>query len=237
MDVILEKFVNELKNICKEKLCAVILYGSKASGEAIEKKSDYNILILINNMIFNDLKNISNVIKKWVKKGNSMPVIFSTDRFKMSSDVFPIEFLDMKENHKVLYGEDILAEIKIGLKNLRHECEYELKSNLLKLRQMYIMNKDNSKMVKNIIVESLTSFLVVFKSILILINSTVPLKKVDALKLLSEKANFNPTVFFDVLRLKESSGYFNKNKLNLLLESYVTEIEKVIDFVDKLEIS
>jgi hypothetical protein len=236
MEKILSEFVGEIKNKFEDKLYSIILYGSKVNNEAVENFSDYNILILFNDLKFDDLKFLSFIIKKWVKKGNSCPVIFSTQRFKMSSDVFPIEFMDMKQNHKVLYGKDVFDEIDITEKNLRHQCEYELKSNLLKLRKMYMLNVGNNKQLVNILVNSLTSFLVVFKSILYLTEKNFPIKKVDALNLLSKKINFDITPFLVIMKLKEKNKEVGKIDIEKLVEKYVTELEKIVDFVDNLKV-
>jgi len=61
-------------------------------------------------------------------------MIFTVSEFLSSDDVFPIEYLDMKDGHKLLYGRDFLSEINVSDANLRHECEFDLRSKLLKLR-------------------------------------------------------------------------------------------------------
>lgn len=237
MEQILIKFVNEIKSVCEKKLYSIILYGSKASGEAVENRSDYNILIIIDDLKFSDLKSMSFVIKKWVRNKNPVPTIFSTERFKKSIDVFPIEFLDMKQNHKVLYGKDIFDEVIISDENLRHQCEYELKSNLLKLRQMYIMSRGSAKELFSIVMNSLTSFLVVFKSIIYLDEKIFPIKKIDALNLLSKRVNFDTEPFLTALQLKTNNKEMSKINAEELLNKYVTEIEKIIDFVDNIKVN
>ena len=55
------------------------------------------------------------------------PVFFTEDYIIRSTDVFPIEFLDMKENHVTLYGKDLFEAIAVDTKNLRFQCEQEIK--------------------------------------------------------------------------------------------------------------
>jgi hypothetical protein len=59
----------------------------------------------------------------------------SEEEVHNSADSFPIEFHDMKERRRVLYGLDVIAELKIDSKNYRRQVEHELRSKLLRLRQ------------------------------------------------------------------------------------------------------
>ena len=59
----------------------------------------------------------------------------SEDEVYNSADCFPIEFHDMKERRRVLYGLDVIADLKFDMRNYRTQVEHELRSKLLRLRQ------------------------------------------------------------------------------------------------------
>lgn len=233
MQRIFENFIEELKNSLKHKLKSVILYGSKASQEDT-KYSDYNILIIVDNLTIEDLKLIGKTLVNWASKFKSpLPLIFDTKEFFNSVDVFPIEFLDIKQNHKVLYGEDILEKLNVDTKNLRHQCELELKSKLLKLRQVYILTKGKKTKLKKLLIETISTFLVLFKTVIQLAGQKPPEKKYEVLNLIKEVVNINTQPFEKILHLKQNKKEAKTYNVEDLFKQYITEIEKVIDFVDK----
>ncbi|MFH1541389.1 MAG: hypothetical protein ABID79_06045 [Elusimicrobiota bacterium] len=234
MEDILSKFVDNVKIIYGLNLKSVVLYGSKASGEDTKKHSDNNILLILDDIKFSDLKSLNKIIKFWTKKGNQPPLIFTTEQFRKSADVFPIEFLDMKDNHKILYGEDPLENLEIGNTHLRHECEFELKGKLLKLRQGYVASRNKSD-IKNLLVNSITSFLILFRHIIRLFNETPPTKRLDALNILSKKTGLNQSVFINIFNMKQGNSQALKLDQESVIEEYLKEIEKIVDVVDDID--
>ena len=81
---------------------------------------------------------------QWAEFGNAPPLLFTWKIFKNSSDVLPFELLDMKENHIILHGEDVLKRLPISLANMRFQLEHELKGKLIQLRECYLLT-DGSK--------------------------------------------------------------------------------------------
>lgn len=233
MQNIIENFVEEIKSLLGVKLKSMILYGSKASQEDT-KYSDYNILIIIENLTTDDLKTITKPLIKWsLKTKSSIPLIFDTKEFFNSADVFPIEFLDIKQNHKILYGEDVFEKINIDTKNLRHQCEFELKSKLLKLRQAYILTKGKKSKLKKLLIDTISTFLVLFESVIILAGKKFPEKKSEVLSLIKEIIDINTQPFEKILHLKQNKKEAKTYNIEELFIQYITEIEKVVDFVDK----
>ena len=122
--------MNRARDIYRDELVSIILYGSAASGEFSARHSNVNIAVILRDTSLANLSRIAPLLNKY--KFRPLKVIFFTEIYiKNSADVFPIEFLDIKENHKILYGSDLLAGLKIDIKNLRFQCEQELKSKIL----------------------------------------------------------------------------------------------------------
>ena len=116
-----EKLVEELKQACPSGLKSVVLFGSAAAGDRVEKKSDYNVLVVTEDLGIDTLNAISKTATAWAKAGNPAPMLFTEERLKQATDVFPIELLDIRECHKVLHGENLVEGLEIDTKNLRLE--------------------------------------------------------------------------------------------------------------------
>ena len=65
--------------------------------------------------------------------------MFLTRDYVLNSlDVFPIEFSEIKDQYKVIFGDDIFKDVEIPSKDVRLLCEQQVKGKLLHLRQAYV---------------------------------------------------------------------------------------------------
>lgn len=236
MQKILDTFVEDIRTAYKENLRSIILYGSKANSEDAKKYSDYNLMIVLNTLAFKDLNAMQKAIAPLVKLGNQPPQMFTLERLKRSTDVFPIEFLDIKSNHRVLHGEDPFTDLVIHDTNLRHECEFELKGKLLKLNQGFMMYSGKDAKLREFLISTISTFLIVFRYVLQLTGENTPVNRIDALGLLATKVGFDPAPFLAIHNMKHGDKDALKLDVEALAEKYMQEIEKVVDFVDAFEV-
>ena len=227
-----EKLVQELRTAAPSGLRSVILYGSAAAGDHVGKRSDYNILVVTEHLGLRELKAFSKTSSAWVKAGNPPPLFFTLGRLKNSADVFPIELLDMKESHKVLSGENVLQEVEVHLDNLRLQLEHELKAKLIQLREGFLAVGGKPKNVLELMIGSLSNFLVLFRAALRLYQDEVPPTKMEALRALSEQVEFDTGVFEDIEELKEGRKKPRHVDPEGLFEKYLRTVEAVVDAID-----
>src|SRR5215204_554188 len=167
-------FIDDLRATHGKNLASVILYGSAAAGEFVPTRSDYNILIALHKITPKDLRNAHASVREWNKLGHPVPVYFTVSELRNAADVFPIEFHQMEVARKVLFGEDILADVNISDEFLRHQVEYELRSKLIRLRRQYIPASESVEGLKRLMAASLSSFATLFRAVLLLAGVDPP---------------------------------------------------------------
>lgn len=214
-------------------LQSVILYGSAAAGDHLEKKSDYNVLLVLECAGATELRTMSGVASLWAENGNRPPLVFTAEELLNSADTFPIELADILQSRKVLFGIDPIAGIKIDEENLRLQLEHELKGKLLQLRERYLLTGSNEQRVSELLTGSLSTFLVLFRAALRLWQKDVPAHKREALSQLAGHIGFDPQVFNDIGRLKEGQPMPAHATSESLFEKYLTTIEQIIGAVDR----
>src|SRR6476661_5375234 len=121
----LDELVSQLRSAYGTALQAVVLYGSAAAGEHIPKKSDYNVLVIVDALDANRLAAASAVSRAWAEAGNPAPLTLTTSEWRGSSDIFPMEYADILERHRLLYGNAPFDGITVDLKDLRLQLEQE----------------------------------------------------------------------------------------------------------------
>ncbi|HTZ11437.1 MAG TPA: nucleotidyltransferase domain-containing protein [Candidatus Margulisiibacteriota bacterium] len=229
---IIDSLIKELRDIYAKELVSIILYGSAASGEFVQQASDVNLLVVLDNAELPNLTRVSRLISKG--KYKFIKAIFiSQDYMHSCLDVFPIEFLDMKENYALLAGKDILEGLNVDLKNLRFQCEYELKSKLLNIKNLYLRNNGREDL-EVLLFKSFTSILHLMRNLLRLKNVSPPYLKQDVLNVFSHEFGISVFNFNIILAAKNKNTRLSYAELDDMLLGLVLDLEKIIRITNNL---
>ncbi len=229
----LDRILQVLKKVLGTRLSSFIMYGSSHTGEFHEGYSNINTMAIVSSITMNDIAAIGRELKWFFYKVNPSPLIFTHDELNSFKDVFPIEMLDIIEHHTLVYGDaDPLKNIAIDPKNLRFQCESELKTKLIKLRQALFIHNSEKK-ASMLMVNSISSFVAIFKGVLRLKGKTAPAHKKDILNEIAQLVEFDRTPFLKLIAVREKKEKFKKGEIFRTLEMYVEGITKVINFIEK----
>ena len=119
----LEELVSQLRAAYGESLRSVVLYGSAARGEHIAKRSDYNVLVLLDALDPARLAAASAAARSWAEAGNPAPLTMTMSEWRGSSDIFPMEYADILERHKILFGDPPFEGVRVERSDLRLQLE------------------------------------------------------------------------------------------------------------------
>ena len=228
----LDKFIEELKNTLGENLVSVIAFGSQANVE--DAKSNLNLMIVTNELTAENLYDISKPVKKWVKGKNPIPVIMNRDEWYSSFDVYAIEYADIKENYRIIYGEDLVPTISINKYFLRLQCESELKNLLLKYKNNFLMNVKSDREMKKLLNNVIKTILVIFRSVLRLYDSAVPYRAVDIIEFASNYLSFNKIVMSKIAKVRYENEDYTKQELLFIEAELVKDIQNILKQVDAM---
>jgi hypothetical protein len=228
------QFCNDfLKNNC-EFVKSIYLYGSINTKNYIPKNSNINILFLLNDISYSFLLNNHKIVKKYSHKNFITPLFLTEEHIKSSVDVFPIEFLNIKNTKKLIYGDESLNNLEIDTKNLRLECEEHIKGQLIRIYQLILEIGFSNKKINLMLRHSISSILPVLKYTLYLTGHKVT---DDSLEVLNEFSKvygkeFNKLV--DIYKLRESKK--NTSDLNLFMDTYIKLLQKIAYIIDGIKI-
>jgi hypothetical protein len=143
----------------------------------------------------------------------------------------------MQKARKVLFGTDVLKNVRISDKFLRHQVEYELRSKLILLRRQYIPASATVEGLKSLMAESLSSFATLFSAALSLTGQETPATKHEIVALAAERFGLNGRPFEMIFNIrKDNLGIELDDKAaNEIFADYMEQVEKVIDFVNSIE--
>lgn len=232
----LEKLVDDLRVAHGDNLRSIVLYGSAATGDQVNARSDHNLLIALQRITPEDLRAAHDTLREWHKLGQPTPVYFTVEELQDAADVFPIEFLQMEKARKILFGRDPFEFVQISQSNLRHQTEYELRTGLIRLRRLYIPASASAARLSNLMSDSLASFAALFRAVLILKGKDPPLSKQETINATVNLLDLDAAPFETILKLHTNKGSsLTDDEAGSLFGSYLVQVEKVIEAVDRIE--
>ena len=234
MDKKLTQLVEKTRAALGNRLVSVILYGSGASGEHHAKFSDLNVLCVLNRITAQELADAEPVVKWWRGEGNPSPLLLSRDEVHSSTDVFAIEFHDMLEQRRVLWGEDVIAGVCVDRTFYRAQVEHDLLSNLLRLRQKAAATLGDNKALLALMLDSVSTFCVLLRHAMLLAGRAPGVKKREIVSHLVE-IGVDAAPFGRLLDVREGRRKEKDVAPRQLFEQYLAAIDSAVEFVDRLE--
>jgi len=230
----LANLVSRLQNAHPGKLVSVILYGSAAAGNHHAKFSDLNVMCVLTQVTPAELAASEPVFKWWRELGNPSPLLMSEMEVQSSTDCFPIEFHDMQERRRVLYGKDVIEGLVIDRSFYRAQVEFELRSKLLRLRQKAAAVLTDKPALLRLMIESASTFCVLGRHALLLSGVESGFRKHETVGKLRE-AGLDSSALETLLDIRAEKKKPGEVEAGALFASYLTQIEGLVAHVDRLE--
>lgn len=214
---------------------SIHVVGSALTVDFRPGVSDINSVFVLREMDLKFLEVLAPMGRRYGKKKVAAPLIMTPEYIENSLDVFPVEFLSFRLIHHTVHGEDILKGLSIDRADLRGQCERELKSKLIGLRQGYISSLGDPKALTENFVGSIAGYMPLFRGIITLLGGDPPAGRLDVLRALSGAAGVDCGVFEMVLREKVQRTKLSKEQLDTIFEDYYAATEKLMRMVDEIQ--
>src|SRR5512146_869452 len=134
---LLQAYVKDVKASVGDRLEGLLIYGSAVRGEFLPGRSNLNMLLVGTAYDAATLKLYAPVHKRWSKEQVVVPLFLTDQELKSSSALFPLEFLEIQEHHRVLGGRDPFVGFHVDTRRLKDAVLQGLAGNVLRLRQRY----------------------------------------------------------------------------------------------------
>ena len=225
----LRPYLAQVQKLFGSALEAVILYGSAAGGEYVPGKSNINLLVLLTKQDAELLKQYAALHKRWQKEQIVVPLFLTASELKPSLELFPLEYLEIQEQHVLLAGRDPFPELRIDGRNLRLQCEQELRGNLLRLRQRFVEGGASTEAITILLPLSLTALMPCLRGLLRAKDRQVERSADRVLQTVEKEFGIDVTAFHDVLQLKRSIISPGPAEAPRLFDRYVTALQTLIE--------
>lgn len=231
---ILAQLVEKLRKAYGESLVSVVLYGSAAAGNHNAKFSDYNVLCVLTQVTPVEMGCSEDVFRWWRERGSPSPLLLSESEVMSSTDCFAIEFHDIKAQHRILYGKDVVGPLEVDDSFYRAQVEHDLRAKLLRLRQKAAGMLSNEDMLRRVMADSLSTFCVLFRHALQLCGAEASQEKREVIAQAALAFGFDAQPFEKLLDLREERLKARDFSPSAHLPAYLEGIGAAIAAVDEL---
>ncbi len=229
----LNDLVSQLQAIYGDQLVTVALYGSTARGEHVEKYSDLNALVIVERITMESLRKEAPVAQSWREAGNPPPLTMTRAEWMGSSDIFPIEYADILAHHQVIAGALPIEGIEVDKADLRLQLEHEAMSKLLRLRHAILLVGKDRKEQRGLLETSVSTFLVLMRATIRLMNVTPPADSEGVCFLFQERSGIDTGAILRVLKHTRQRDRIADAELEALLEKFLATSQGLVAYLDR----
>ncbi len=212
------------------------IVGSAVIPDYDEKLSDINSVAVLNTMDLKFISFLAPLGRKYGRKRIAAPLVMTPEYISRSLDVFPIEFLDFRLIHRTIYGNDIFAPLNIDRPHLRLQCEREIKTKLISLRQGYVSSLGRKEHLGEVLVRSITGSMAFLRAVITLLGKEPPVSRTDVIAAFGAATGIETAIFREMLALKARAIKPTEKELHALFERYYNALESTEKIVDGLRV-
>ena len=231
---VINDFAQKIIDNLNDNLISIIIYGSAAGINFNPGVSNINMAIIVKNLDFSVLTQGLELVN-WGRKHKIATPLFLTKDYVLSAlDVFPIEFSEIKEQHKLIFGEDIFSSLEIPVSDVRLLCEQQVKGKLLHLRQAYLDFGSNPVVLKDLLSRALSDLFPVMRQLVILKGQKPLEHKEELLGQLIRIFSLEIDPFLAILRDKNKKVLISKNQVKAYFQNFLNQLEILSRHLDSL---
>jgi hypothetical protein len=230
----MQRVLESVKKGLGPELAGVLAYGSWASGEFIEGYSNIDLLILTRRLDAETMKRMAPIASLWRNLNGVKPRVFSMQELKAFSEALPMEFGDIAENRRLLYGEDPFLKMQVSQARLVDELEAEIRNRLVKLRQRYLLCGGAPDELRSLLIGVTASFFPVLRAFLRLKNRRAPRQRVRLIEECCRNYRFSRRTLLQAHDLRY--GRKNAERLDVtdLFNRIVLELQLMADQASRM---
>ncbi|NLW31279.1 MAG: hypothetical protein GXY77_07480 [Fibrobacter sp.] len=227
---IVDCLVTDFLDVLRENLISVIMHGCAVSHEFVPGKSIISISVILSDLSVEIVQKCVPVQTYWKKKGVIVSFYFTPELLRKLQYTHPVELLNIKNNYRVLYGDDLFSKMELQKNFIILQCDRELKSVSMSLRSDFINIFRKEKKIKSVLMTLFPRLLPLFCAILITVDRKMCRSESEIISGIEDLCGLGISALSDLFY--DNQRFKNQN-LNLLIR-FVEAIDKIECFVNQI---
>ncbi len=233
----LTTFTLEVRRLLADDLVAVVLYGSAAGANFVPELSDLNLAVVVKTLHFDVLQRLQPHVAAWKRQGFALPLLLDQEFLQRARDTFPMEFYDIKEQHELLWGDDVFQGLEIDTRHLRFQAEHEARSKLLRLRALYLECADEAARLRTLLLDSSKTFVVIMRHLLRLHGQSGTLTYDEVLRRFERQFQLDLPRMHALTLIRAGRQPWSAERLADFFRDYLAEVQQIVSVLDHLPLT
>jgi hypothetical protein len=229
-------FAERLLAALGDNLQSITIVGSSLTEDFRPDSSDINTVLVLGKQNLASLNAVASLAKPMSRKKISPPLLMTQFYIERSRDVFGIEFLDFQLAHETIVGNDPFTSLEFDKKDVRLQCERELKAMLIRLRQGYIAAAANKKLVRDILISTAKGMFPLLRAMLWLKDIDRTARTEATLGKATEEFSVDTNPLKSAIKWRHEKTRLSETEMENAYESVYSVVEQLSDIVDKLKV-
>lgn len=229
------ELVAQLRAAYGDALRAVVLYGSAAvASDAPAPAASQDLLVLVDRIGMNELRRVAPAARAWREAGHPPPLTLTVAEWRSSADVFPMEYADLLDRHRVLHGALPTEGIAVDMADLRRQAESQTLGKLLQLRAGVLAAGNDGRRQLALVEASRGTMFVLFRA-LARLHGESPIGDPAALaRWAGATAGFDAAPFVRVAQHAAGIARVSPGDAAEILAGELVALERLVAHVDQL---
>ncbi|MGD8450435.1 MAG: hypothetical protein PVJ57_01335 [Phycisphaerae bacterium] len=129
------EFARTVQQMAGDGLLGLCACGGWVVDDRFYERAPAQGVLVLREVDLNLLDRLASVGGRFGRRNVAAPLIMTSEYIEASRDVFPLELLEIQQLHRVVCGADHFESLSLAPADLRLQCERELKSELIRMRQ------------------------------------------------------------------------------------------------------
>lgn len=228
----LRSYVKDVAQVFGAHLEGVLLYGSAVRGEYLPGRSNLNLLLVVSSYDVAVLKKYEGIHKRWSKEQIVVPMFLTKADLQSASAVFSLEYQEIHDCHRLLWGQDPFVGLKVDTRHLVSEVLQALRGNLLRVRQRLVEGGSTEEAMSILLPLSITSLLPVLRGVQRLLGRAVSHGE-PLVKDMEAQFGIDLTGLRDALLLKRGQISPGQKEVPRLMDRYLESLSRLVAAVEE----
>lgn len=231
------KWLEAVRRPLGKDFLAAYLTGSVLTQEFDPERSRVNVLVVARGYEPETLDALRRAIPDTKKPPHFDPLFMARDQIEKSLDVFPIEWMEMKERHLRIEGEDLFASLEVPRTYLRLQCEHELRGKHIQLRQTYLLSARDPAELGRTLRATASSFATLFRTLVRLSGESPPVGTGRVIERVADLFELDAQHLLGPHMVRYSGRRYPAEEMQRIYRGFLLEINKLVTAIDRLRVS
>lgn len=196
-----------------------------------------NVLVVTQDLPFAKLDAIAGSVPTAHRPPHIDPLFMTMLQVQRSLDVFPIEWMDLRERHWILEGVDLFDTIEVPQTYLRLQVEQELRGKHLRLMQEYLTSAGHPERLHAALARLASGFHTLFRALIRLHGEAAPPSLERVIGRVAELYDLDAVALGGAHRMRAQRRHPGADETRALYRAFLAQVERLTSAVDGLRVS